>query len=364
MTKQILVAYASGSGSTREVAEAIATVLRGADAAAVPVDVRPVSELASVAGYSAVVIGSSIRLGRWLPEAIAFLNEFGDALAGLPVALFTTCLTMIDDTHDSRRTVLAYMEPLLRIAPRLLPVGIGLFAGSLNPERRLVMAPGIGPQGDYRNWPAIQQWAGEIRPRLVAADLHTHHVPSDLSNVVLSYTDLARIDLHEVDLTNAALDHANLRRSNLSDATLNEANLAESDLCGANLHAAQMFWADLQGSDLRGADLAEANLIGADLQEANLSGCDLQNAVANGAQLRGAVLRGVNLANADLNWADLTDADLTAADLSSAHVGWANLTGATLTDATLTGVYYNDATRWPAGFEPDAAGCRRLGEVF
>ena len=136
MTIRILVAYASGTGSTGEVAEAIAEVLRqgGAD-----VDVRAVQDVQDVASYGAIVLGSSIRVGRWLPGAVEFLEDFRRELSSIPVAYFTTCLTMVEDTEDSRRIVLGYLEPVLALAPEIKPVGLGLFAGSFDPQQRLIM---------------------------------------------------------------------------------------------------------------------------------------------------------------------------------------------------------------------------------
>ena len=77
MPKRILVAFATGSGSTGEVAQAIGDVL---GESGVPVDVLTVQTINSVNSYSAVVLGSSIRLGRWLPEAVAFLKTFKNVL--------------------------------------------------------------------------------------------------------------------------------------------------------------------------------------------------------------------------------------------------------------------------------------------
>ena len=72
MSKRILVAYASGSGSTREVAAAIGEAVAEEGA---PVDVYAVQDVTSVADYSALVVGSSIRGGRWLPEAVDFVRR-------------------------------------------------------------------------------------------------------------------------------------------------------------------------------------------------------------------------------------------------------------------------------------------------
>jgi menaquinone-dependent protoporphyrinogen oxidase len=139
MYSQVLVAYASGSGSTREVAQAVAAEIEKEGLTAV---MHHVSEVDNTAPYSALVIGSSIRIGRWLPEAIACLERIKAEVGDKPVAYFTTCLTMVDDTKENRQTVLDYMEPLLvKIAPEIEPIGLGLFAGSLDPGRRCIRQP-------------------------------------------------------------------------------------------------------------------------------------------------------------------------------------------------------------------------------
>jgi hypothetical protein len=66
MKKRILVAYATRAGSTAEIAQAIAETLTARGYA---VDVRPVKEKPSLDGCAAVVLGSAVRMGAWLPEA-------------------------------------------------------------------------------------------------------------------------------------------------------------------------------------------------------------------------------------------------------------------------------------------------------
>ena len=96
-----------------------------------------------------------------------------------------------------------------------------------------------------------------------------------------------------------------------------------------------------EGADLAGAMLYRAPLAGANLFYANLSG----------AKLRRADLRGASIIIADLRGADLRGANLTGAIL------WeADLTGAILQGANLQGAYYVAETRWPEGFDPQAAG--------
>ena len=70
MSRRTLVAYASRAGSTAEVAEAIGRTLAEDGA---QVDVRLVKEVADLSPYRAVVAGSAIQGGKWLPEAMQFV---------------------------------------------------------------------------------------------------------------------------------------------------------------------------------------------------------------------------------------------------------------------------------------------------
>src|SRR5262245_55773446 len=83
MRQSVLVAYATKRGSTREVAETIADRLawRGFETR-----VSRADDIADVAGFDGVVLGGSIYMGRWHPDARAFLKRHREALAALPFA--------------------------------------------------------------------------------------------------------------------------------------------------------------------------------------------------------------------------------------------------------------------------------------
>jgi hypothetical protein len=108
-------------------------------------------------------------------------------------------------------------------------------------------------------------------------------------------------------------------------------DLADSDLSG------------IQTQDLR---LRRARLAGAKLQRATLIGADLRRANLIGARLQGAFLLNARLNHARLQSARLEDANLQGADLRRA-----NMTGAHLENAR-----YDRRTRWPKGFDAEAAG--------
>ncbi len=59
-----------------------------------------------------------------------------------------------------------------------------------------------------------------------------------------------------------------------------------------------------------------------------------------------------------LSGAKLNGAKLYGAYLSRAWLTGADLRGADLRDIDLTGAKYSANTKWPEGFDPEAAGCK------
>ena len=177
----ILVTYASRSGSTAEIAEAIGENLtkRG-----LSVDVRPMTEVTGVAQYQAVVAGSAVRQQEWLPEAIQFLEAHQHELAHKPVATFEVCMALA--TKNSARyqralqTASAWMAPARQLVN---PVSEGYFAGVLElkkiKELRFRIALGamvrlrLFPEGDHRDWDAIDNWANTLPAKLLTQTAKT-----------------------------------------------------------------------------------------------------------------------------------------------------------------------------------------------
>jgi menaquinone-dependent protoporphyrinogen oxidase len=82
----VLVAYATDHGSTRGIAVRIADRLHqdGTDARA-----RAVADVPDVSAYEAVVLGSAVHGGKWLPEARQFAEQNAARLRERPVWLFS-----------------------------------------------------------------------------------------------------------------------------------------------------------------------------------------------------------------------------------------------------------------------------------
>jgi len=172
----ILITYASRSGSTAEIAEAIGETLTQQG---LSVDVHPMSQVTDVASYQAVVAGSAVRQQAWLPEAMKFLQAHQHELAHKPVALFEVCMALATQNpvryQRALQTASAWMEPARQLVN---PVSEGYFAGVLElkniQELRFRIALGamvrlgMFSEGDHRDWDAIHEWAAALPAKLQA----------------------------------------------------------------------------------------------------------------------------------------------------------------------------------------------------
>ena len=172
MSNKILVTYASRTGSTAGVAEAIGKTLAESGA---QVEVRPMQDVTDLAPYQAVVAGSAIQGRRWLPEAMQFMQTHRATLAQKPFAAFLVCMTLAMPSADKyRQGVADWLAPVRALVK---PVSEGLFAGALDISKipslgdrlkfRLSVIFGVWSEGDHRDWNAICAWAESIRPLLL-----------------------------------------------------------------------------------------------------------------------------------------------------------------------------------------------------
>jgi menaquinone-dependent protoporphyrinogen oxidase len=162
MNKRVLIAYATRAGSTPEIAAAIGETLSGRGCA---VDVKPVKSQPSLNGYSAVLLGSAISMGSWLPEMVDYIKENQMALKqlismGMPVGLFTVHMLNTGDDPASRTARLAYLD---RVRPLLGSVEEAYFNGVIDLEKlsfldRMMVKMVKSPLGDQRDWNKIRNW--------------------------------------------------------------------------------------------------------------------------------------------------------------------------------------------------------------
>lgn len=157
---QVLVAYASKMGATREIAEAIGARLAEQGLHATVADAGAVER---VDDYDAIVLGSAIYAARWRPEAVRFVRRHRAALADRKTWLFESGWV------GTRPAAITATPGARRRAGRVGAPAPTVFGGRLDPalatgfmDRSLARAL----PGDGRDWDEIRAWADHIAESL------------------------------------------------------------------------------------------------------------------------------------------------------------------------------------------------------
>jgi menaquinone-dependent protoporphyrinogen oxidase len=159
---RILVAYASRCGSTVEIAQAVG---RDLQSRGYRPEIVPVARVSGVGAYQAVLLGSAVRAGNWLPEATGFVRQHRREIQNLPNAFFTVHMMNFGDDEKSRNGRRAYLNPIRELVRPDIEV---FFAGRVDldrlsfGERLLCRIMGGAESRDLRNWPAIHAWGSGV----------------------------------------------------------------------------------------------------------------------------------------------------------------------------------------------------------
>lgn len=161
---RVAVVTASKHGSTAEIGERIAAVLteRGIAASAVAA-----SEVQTLEGCVAVVLGSAVYMSQWMESARDFISRFQEDLGKRPVWAFSCGLAGLPDGEVEAPGRAS------SIVNSLGPVEHITFKGCLRDgdlgvrERSIVYLAGV-PLGDYRQWEHVEAWARGIADHLCA----------------------------------------------------------------------------------------------------------------------------------------------------------------------------------------------------
>lgn len=157
-TASVLVCYASRYGSTQEIAECIAEVLR---ASGTHVDCIPAGRDIRPSGYDAVVLGSPLYMGKWLAEIRELVSRERGALGRVPVAVFSVGYSFRD---RSNQVLQSGEDALSDVRLYILPRDSAFFAGrveigAVSPSDRAILTLAGITEGDFRDMELVRSWA-------------------------------------------------------------------------------------------------------------------------------------------------------------------------------------------------------------
>jgi menaquinone-dependent protoporphyrinogen oxidase len=165
---RVEVIYGSRLGSTRGIAERIAARL---GASGLDVAVAAAEKLAALPAADAYVIGSGVYGQHWMKQAAALVRRSRSTLSARPVWLFS--VGPIGSWAATGNPV--DPKEIAGFRRSIGPVEHRVFAGAfdratmdgsdLTTVERFVSRRFL-PQGDFRDWPAIEAWADGIARRL------------------------------------------------------------------------------------------------------------------------------------------------------------------------------------------------------
>lgn len=168
---QVLIIHASAHHSTEEIASRIGEQLRthGHDA-----DVRALDQVTG--GYwlgqcDALVMGSAIHNGAWLPPAEALVRGAVRQLRDRPVWMFSVGMSAALPEPVRRFADRAVQPRIAELVDLVRPREHRRFSGVIRREhldrKGAVFFRLLGCRyGDHRDWAAVEAWADEIAAQL------------------------------------------------------------------------------------------------------------------------------------------------------------------------------------------------------
>ena len=188
---RIQITYSTNSGSTGEVAEALAMELKKSDR---EVDTCALKDVSSLDAYESVIIGAPMIFG-WHSPARRFVRQHHRDLASKKVAFFSCAIRLTTLSNDPLLPLNIVLDPNLVSQPvnpekpgfkdrftstghylrtilkpdfEVKPVSVAFFKGKLDIRKlkwwqaAFIMIVIQGTPGDYRDWEFIKHWGQVI----------------------------------------------------------------------------------------------------------------------------------------------------------------------------------------------------------
>ncbi|WP_230401780.1 flavodoxin domain-containing protein [Sanguibacter suaedae] len=161
---RVLVSAASRHGATREIAAVVAQTL---DRAGFDVDHIDPGDISDASHYDAVVLGSAVYIGQWLPEGRDLLERIESQIEGKQVWLFSSGLS--DSPSKRSNAAPTTTSRISRLNARHRHFSGKLDVLQLSLAERAAILAARGKYGDARDMDAVRGWAEEIADVLATA---------------------------------------------------------------------------------------------------------------------------------------------------------------------------------------------------
>jgi menaquinone-dependent protoporphyrinogen oxidase len=178
---RVLIAYGSRYGSTEEIASKLAGFLEEEGIESTVLDVKKNRRWQNrrwpnLEEYDGVIVGSGVKITKWMREPLEFLKRKKEELRGKKLALLVSCMSMLQDPDYAKEELLEKViertgveADLYEAFGPLIDVGEDSRMGFL--DKRIAQSVMIGlskelgleldmkGRNDLRDWDRIQDFA-------------------------------------------------------------------------------------------------------------------------------------------------------------------------------------------------------------
>jgi len=179
---KVLIAYGTRYGATAGTSEEISRILREKNFNVKITDVKA-EKIRDITEYDLIIVGSGMRMGKWVSEAEDFLEKFQKELNQKKLAIFVSSMRTFAEklgkTQEEGACSAQETTEKILTECNLKPISVGIFGGVINYnkmgffERKMMgflksqfekdgfkeTEPGFY---DLRDWDEIRTWASEL----------------------------------------------------------------------------------------------------------------------------------------------------------------------------------------------------------
>jgi menaquinone-dependent protoporphyrinogen oxidase len=181
ITLKALIAYGTRYGATAGTSDEIGRILREKGFNVKIVNVKE-EKIKDISEYDLIIVGSGMRMGKWVSEAEDFLRKFQKEFENKKLALFVSTMKTVSEREGKTEDVAQMRKAALedKVAQyNLHPIKLGFFGGVLDYNKMGFLfkrtmgflKPQLEKDGfketqpgvyDLRDWDEIRKWAKEL----------------------------------------------------------------------------------------------------------------------------------------------------------------------------------------------------------